>query len=395
MPAESRSEAAAPPAHRQGRDRAWWKTNSHGLACSRTVRVPWTAADWGWGAGVGAPPCGGLPGLRGDPAAAAPGPTMAPPLAWTASAHARGGSQGHQFLRPQSGAGSGHQGRAWCRRPRPAVLPAPQHASTVPTRARLPGDLPAVPVAAGPGRCRARHPAWGGCPRDFRRNGTRLSDLAMSRRSTRVGPPHGGPHPQRGLIVPGTHARPATLRDGTRVRFRVIRPQDKARLLEVFERVSPDSRYRRFLAPVQACPRSRCAAAASPNSSTTRPGWLSSRTSRPALAGVGRWIPVAVRSGAGRDRRGGDRCPPRAETRHHILWAARRVRRRQNVRAFGARVLDDNQPMRSILSAFGPASLRLVGIFSVPPLDPAAAPAQHRANFPGRRRWLCLSPHPR
>jgi GNAT superfamily N-acetyltransferase len=43
----------------------------------------------------------------------------------------------------------------------------------------------------------------------------------------------------------------ATLRDGTRVRLRPIIPDDKGHLVEGFRRLSPESRYRRFLAPVE------------------------------------------------------------------------------------------------------------------------------------------------
>jgi GNAT superfamily N-acetyltransferase len=42
----------------------------------------------------------------------------------------------------------------------------------------------------------------------------------------------------------------ATLRDGTRVLLRPILPEDKAELLDGFRRLSPESRYRRFLSPV-------------------------------------------------------------------------------------------------------------------------------------------------
>lgn len=42
----------------------------------------------------------------------------------------------------------------------------------------------------------------------------------------------------------------AELLDGTRVRIRPIVPQDKERLVAAFERLSPESRYRRFLSPV-------------------------------------------------------------------------------------------------------------------------------------------------
>jgi GNAT superfamily N-acetyltransferase len=42
-----------------------------------------------------------------------------------------------------------------------------------------------------------------------------------------------------------------SLRDGTRVRLRPILPDDKARLVDGFRRLSPDSRYRRFMAPIE------------------------------------------------------------------------------------------------------------------------------------------------
>jgi GNAT superfamily N-acetyltransferase len=43
---------------------------------------------------------------------------------------------------------------------------------------------------------------------------------------------------------------PARLRDGTSVIVRPIRAEDKAALVEGLERLSPESRYRRFLRPV-------------------------------------------------------------------------------------------------------------------------------------------------
>jgi GNAT superfamily N-acetyltransferase len=41
-----------------------------------------------------------------------------------------------------------------------------------------------------------------------------------------------------------------SLRDGTRVKIRPVVPDDKARFLDGFARLSPASRYRRFLAPI-------------------------------------------------------------------------------------------------------------------------------------------------
>ena len=46
------------------------------------------------------------------------------------------------------------------------------------------------------------------------------------------------------------HSTDAVLRDGTRVRIRPIVPEDKALLVAGFERLSPESRYRRFMAQV-------------------------------------------------------------------------------------------------------------------------------------------------
>jgi GNAT superfamily N-acetyltransferase len=40
------------------------------------------------------------------------------------------------------------------------------------------------------------------------------------------------------------------LRDGSRVRLRRVEPADKALLIDGFTRLSPESRYRRFLAPI-------------------------------------------------------------------------------------------------------------------------------------------------
>jgi GNAT superfamily N-acetyltransferase len=42
-----------------------------------------------------------------------------------------------------------------------------------------------------------------------------------------------------------------TLRDGTPIRLRPIVPDDKAHLADGFRRMSPESRYRRFMAPLQ------------------------------------------------------------------------------------------------------------------------------------------------
>jgi L-amino acid N-acyltransferase YncA len=45
-------------------------------------------------------------------------------------------------------------------------------------------------------------------------------------------------------------ARRTTLRDGTPIVIRPVAPEDREALRESFERLSPESRYRRFLAPM-------------------------------------------------------------------------------------------------------------------------------------------------
>lgn len=52
--------------------------------------------------------------------------------------------------------------------------------------------------------------------------------------------------PSDGATPPGV---PAELRDGSRVRIREIRRSDRQLLLDGFGRLSPESRYRRFLVP--------------------------------------------------------------------------------------------------------------------------------------------------
>jgi RimJ/RimL family protein N-acetyltransferase len=48
--------------------------------------------------------------------------------------------------------------------------------------------------------------------------------------------------------------REVTLRDGTRVRMRPIRPDDEPRLSELYDRLSRDSRYQRFFSVMRRLP---------------------------------------------------------------------------------------------------------------------------------------------
>lgn len=65
-------------------------------------------------------------------------------------------------------------------------------------------------------------------------------------------PPVAGSLPStRELVLLGA---PVKLRDGSRVRLRQGRPSDRELLLRGFDRLSPESRYRRFLAPMPDLP---------------------------------------------------------------------------------------------------------------------------------------------
>jgi RimJ/RimL family protein N-acetyltransferase len=46
----------------------------------------------------------------------------------------------------------------------------------------------------------------------------------------------------------------ATLRDGRRVRIRAIHPDDRAEVVQAFDRLSHESRYTRFMAPMRTLP---------------------------------------------------------------------------------------------------------------------------------------------
>lgn len=51
----------------------------------------------------------------------------------------------------------------------------------------------------------------------------------------------------RGLVYDESYTERAVLTDGSAVQLRLIRPEDKALMLAAWERLSPESRYRRFL----------------------------------------------------------------------------------------------------------------------------------------------------
>ncbi|MBV9325503.1 MAG: GNAT family N-acetyltransferase [Chloroflexi bacterium] len=204
--------------------------------------------------------------------------------------------------------------------------------------------------------------------------------------------------PQPRLDGPGEDARPGTLREETRVLFRPIRPWDKARLLDAFERLSPTSRYRRFLAPVQVLSEEQLRYFSEPDF-VDHVAWVAELPELPGrpLAGVGRWIRSRT------DPQIAEIALTVVDAYQHQGLGTRLLRlladsaARRGVRTFEAWVLYDNQPMRAILRAFGPASVRLEGnvlLFHLP--IPSTCPGAGRPGRVGpspghRRQWAARS----
>jgi GNAT superfamily N-acetyltransferase len=69
-----------------------------------------------------------------------------------------------------------------------------------------------------------------------------------ARAKTRVGTGHALTQCVMTFRFDENYRETATLRDGSRVSLRLVRPSDKELLRRGFERLSPESRYRRFLA---------------------------------------------------------------------------------------------------------------------------------------------------
>src|SRR5712691_6651989 len=167
-----------------------------------------------------------------------------------------------------------------------------------------------------------------------------------------------------------------SLRDGTPVRVRRIRPDDKELLVEGFRRLSDESRYRRFMAPVNEL-------------SDDKLVYLTE------LAFVGHFAWVAVRADRAGEGLGVARYvridgePEVAEAAITVIddyqgrglgvlllgllaaaaWSA-------GITTFRAFVLEENEPMRDLLAQFGArVAYDSPGVVRIDvPLDPALLP---------------------
>jgi GNAT superfamily N-acetyltransferase len=176
-------------------------------------------------------------------------------------------------------------------------------------------------------------------------------------------------------VVPDQEVR-ATLRDGTPVVIRPIRPDDKHMLTEGFNRLSEESRIRRFLAPVSELTDSMLAYLTEIDY-VDHFAWLARRADDPAMGlGVSRYVRL-------KDEPTVAEAAITVIDEYHgrglgtILLGLLGARAREaGITAFRAFVLEDNQPMRALLEELGTeAHHESPGVLVMDtPLDPDRLP---------------------
>ena len=158
------------------------------------------------------------------------------------------------------------------------------------------------------------------------------------------------PDPPRTLAIEEVRTR---LLDGTRVLVRPIRPDDKPLLREGFERLSDESRLRRFMAPISELDDDQLSYLTEVDY-VNHFAWVAALADRPDFGiGVGRYIrlkddpevaEVAITVVDAYQGKG------LGTLLLGMLAATARV---AGVRKFRAYVLEDNLPMRTLLSQLG------------------------------------------
>jgi RimJ/RimL family protein N-acetyltransferase len=149
------------------------------------------------------------------------------------------------------------------------------------------------------------------------------------------------------------HAGAVRLSNRTAIYFRPIQPDDGAKLANAFEQLSAQSRYRRFLAPVQALSDEQLRAFTHVDD-VNHVAWVAELSDHPdrPMVGVGRWIRSAVER---YQRRGIGRA---------LLELLAQSAETRGVRDLHASVLAENQPMRALLRSYGARQVGLdVGVY--------------------------------
>lgn len=143
------------------------------------------------------------------------------------------------------------------------------------------------------------------------------------------------------------------LRDGTRVLIRPIRPDDKDLLRDGFQRLSPQSRYRRFLAPVTELSEGQLKYLTEVDY-VDHFAWIAVRAERPQVGlGVARYVRIkqepAVAEAAVTVA---DEYQGRGLGTLLVALLALAARA-AGIRMFRAYLLQDNLPMRELLEQLG------------------------------------------
>jgi RimJ/RimL family protein N-acetyltransferase len=167
-----------------------------------------------------------------------------------------------------------------------------------------------------------------------------------------------------------------TLRDGTPILVRPIRPDDRGRLAEGFRRLSPESRYRRFLTVAEELTADELRYLTEIDY-RNHFAWVAVREDRPEEGlGVARWV---------RLRDEPDVAEPGITVVDDyqgrglgtlLLGLLAAAARAGGIARFRAYVLEENEPMRALLEQLG-ATVRhdSPGLLTIEvPLDPGVVP---------------------
>jgi len=161
----------------------------------------------------------------------------------------------------------------------------------------------------------------------------------------------------------GVSDRVHRLRDGTLVRLRTIGPADRARLVAGFERLSPETRYKRFFSAVPRLPEGLLARLLDTDEwnhlAIGAERLRADGSAEEALVGVARFIRSASDSESAETA-----VTVTDELQHQglgtlLLTALADAARARGVRRFSARVLAGNAPMKALLRGLGAGRPRL------------------------------------
>ena len=137
--------------------------------------------------------------------------------------------------------------------------------------------------------------------------------------------------------------------------FRPIQPDDTGRLVGAFYQLSARSRYRRFLAPVKSLSETELRQFTQVDF-VDHVAWVAELVGEPGrpFAGVGRWIRSKADPAVAELALTVVDAYQRQGSRDGAAQAARRSQRcMRGVQWFEGTVLGENQPMRSLLHAYG------------------------------------------